>query len=315
MSLTSELKVASSPLGIFMRAEFPHLKSVVQELKASSKDVPSILLGYDEGYPLMLVGTAIDLRIRHYVSDKPIENAVIDRGFDQLSRIEFAEFGDDFSLVHHGPDNRKFDAMEAALRGCWAEFSRRSGRLDDEAEDRLCRLCMLLATVEQYGRASLSSRGVEYLWPRRKRGLDRLLADVDDRIVGDLVALSRAFLETMPDIVIATDVVVGGSPIGAPEIGGADFDFVSEGTLYEVKTTTNPGRVAIDALRQMIGYLLLDWDDEFKIRRLGLVLPRQRTKVVYDVDELLGGKDLGEMRERMRLLVSTPGEATSSAHS
>lgn len=306
MSLTSELKVAGSPLGVFMRTEFPHLTGIVKALKASLKDTPSIPRGYDEGYPLMVVGTAIDLRIRHYVSDKPTENAVIDRGFYQLSRIEFAAFEEEFSMVNHGPDGRKFDAMEAALRGSWSEFDRRSGLLDDDAEDRLCRLCMLLATIEQYGRASLSSRQVEYLWPRRKWKLERLLADVDLRIAGDLAALSRAFLETAVDIVASPGVIAGGSPVGAPHVGGADFDFVADGTLYEVKATTNPGRVAIEALRQLIGYLLLDWDDEFRIRRLGLILPRQRIKIVYDVAELLGGKDLGEMRDRMRVLVTEP---------
>lgn len=112
----------------------------------------------------------------------------------------------------------------------------------------------------------------------------------------------------MPEVAAAPDIVVGGNPIGAVHVGGADFDFVADGTLHEVKTTTNPGRVAIEALRQMIGYLLLDWDDAFRIRRLGLILPRQRTKVVYDVADLLGGKDLAEMRQRMRALVS-PDEA------
>jgi hypothetical protein len=306
MSLTSELKVAGSPIGIFMRTEFPHLKGVVKTLNAALKDTPSLPLGYDEGYPLMLVGTAIDLRIRHYVSDKPTENSVIDRGFHQLSRIEFAEFDEAFSIVHHGPNCRKFDGMEEALRGCWAEFAHRSGLLDDVAEDRLCRLSMLLATVEQYGRSPISSRPVAYLWPRRKRGLDRLLVDVDPRIAGDLAALSRAFHETAGDIVSSTNMIAGGSPVGAPHVGGADFDFVADGTLFEVKTTTNPGRVAIEALRQLIGYLLLDWDDQFQIRRLGLILPRQRTKMVYDVAELLGGNDLAEMRDRMRTLVTQP---------
>lgn len=304
MSLTSELKVAGSPLGVFMRTEFPHLTGIVKALKASLKDAPSIPLGYDEGYPLMLIGTAIDLRIRHYVSDTPTENAVIDRGFDKLSRIEFAAFEEGYSMVHHGPDGGKFDAMEAALRGGWAEFAQRSGLLDDNAEDRLCRLSMLLATVEQYGRASLSSRGIEYLWPRRKRGLDRLLADVDARIAGDLAALSGAFDEAAADILSSPDMIAGGYPVGAAHVGGADFDFIADGTLYEVKTTTNPGRVAIEALRQLIGYLLLDWDDAFRIRRLGLILPRQRTKVVYDVAELLGGKDLAEMWDRTRMLVT-----------
>lgn len=313
MSLTSELKVAGSPRGIFMRTEFPHLTGVVKKLKASLKDTPSIALGYDEGYPLMLVGTAIDLRIRHYVSDRPTENSVIDRGFEKLSRIEFAAFDETCSMVHHGPDGRKFDAMEAALRGGWTEFAQRSGLLDDDAEDRLCRLCMLLATVEQYGRASLSSRSVEYLWPRRKRGLDRLLADVDPRIAGDLAALSRAFHETAADIVASPGVIAGSSPVGGVHVGGADFDFVADGTLFEVKATTNPGRVAIEALRQLIGYLLLDWDDAFRIRRLGLILPRQRTKIVYDVAELLGGKDPGEMRQKMQDLVSNDHSTVSVA--
>lgn len=304
MSLTSELKVARSPLGVFMRTEFPHLTGIVKALKASLKDVPSIPLGYDEGYPLMLVGTAIDLRIRHYVSDKPTENSIVDLGFEKLARIEFAAFDEKNAFIDHGPDNKKFDAMEAALRGCWAEFENRSGPLADDAEDRLCRLCMLLASVEHHGRAGmLSTRNVEYLWPRRKWTLDSLLADVDPRIAGDLVALSRAFYETAADIVTAPDVIAGASPVGAPEVGGADFDFISAGTLYEVKTTTNPGRVAIDTLRQFIGYALLDWDDAFQIRRLGLILPRQRTKLVYDVADLLRGKDLAEMRERIRTLV------------
>lgn len=308
MSLTSELKLAGSPLGTFMRIEFPHLSAIAKALKNSVKDVPTLLPGYDKGYPLMLVGTAIDLRIRHHVSDRPTSNSMIDLGFEKLSKIEFADFGENISLIHHGPNNRKFDRFEGNLRTAWAKFPPRSGLLSAMDEDELCRLCMLLASVEQFGRGS--NRPLEYLWPRRSWRFERLIADVDPRIAGDLVALSQAFNESASEVANATSVIVGGSPVGATHVGGADFDLVADGTLYEVKTTTNPGRVAIDALRQLLGYLLLDWDDAFRIKRLGLILPRQRTQKVYDIEELLGGKVLGEMRQKMKALPSLAWKST-----
>lgn len=302
MSLTSELKLANSPLGMFMRREFPHLPALSKAIKNSLKDVPTLRQGYDEGYPLMLVGTAIDLRIRHHLSDRPTSNAVIDRGFEKLSRIEFAHFGEDMFFTHHGLNGRKFDRLEDDLRTAWAKFPPRSGLLSSSDEDELCRLCMLFASVEQFGRGAI--KPLEYLWPRRSWGLERLVADVDPRIASDLVSLSLAFLETASEVANATSLIVGGSPVGAPHVGGADFDFVADGTLYEVKTTTNPDRITTEALRQLLGYLLLDWDDALQIRRLGLILPRQKTHKAYDVEKLLGGKGLSEMRQKMKDLVS-----------
>jgi hypothetical protein len=59
-------------------------------------------------------------------------------------------------------------------------------------------------------------------------------------------------------------------------------------TLYEIKTTA-PKRPTPDYawIYQLIGYALRDFDDKYRIERVGFVLPRLPAAISFDLDALI----------------------------
>jgi hypothetical protein len=103
---------------------------------------------------------------------------------------------------------------------------------------------------------------------------------------------------------------VGPSFVGSPDVGGADGDVIVGGLLAEWKTTRGDPRrsdgrrhcrLDRDTLYQLLGYLLLDYQDEYAIDTLALYSARYVYLVTWPVVELLtelagGPVDLAELR-------------------
>ncbi|MBV9444421.1 MAG: AAA family ATPase [Streptosporangiaceae bacterium] len=91
---------------------------------------------------------------------------------------------------------------------------------------------------------------------------------------------------------------------GSTDIGGADADFIVDGLLLDCKATTTPTRLGGSEIGQLAGYLLLDYDDRYRITQVGLYLPRQGATIAWQVPEFLRllGTDapLSELRGRLR---------------
>ena len=108
---------------------------------------------------------------------------------------------------------------------------------------------------------------MQFMQSIRRYGVKRKLATVDDRMVADLVCLSRSFARTNNNLIQGfKSVLVGGTCAGSGDVGGADFDLLIDGCLFDVKTTINPARYTLDALRQLLGYVLLNNDDAHAIQ-------------------------------------------------
>ncbi len=74
---------------------------------------------------------------------------------------------------------------------------------------------------------------------------------------------------------------------GSADIGGADADFILDGLLLDCKATIMPRKLGADEISQLLGYLLLDYGDEYGIRRVGLYLSRQGAAITWDVATFL----------------------------
>ena len=83
------------------------------------------------------------------------------------------------------------------------------------------------------------------------------------------------------------EVLPGPSFDGSGYVGGADADLIIGERLYDVKTTIYPRRDLPDSIRQLIGYTLLDWYDEYKIREVGIYFSRQGERVAWELEELI----------------------------
>ena len=177
-------------------------------------------------------------------------------------------------------------------------------RRPTDAEERtLARFCLVLAAFEAVYRAG------PIVWPPRYFGEslpespEALLALVPDEWVADAAALGAAFSARYPEWQGA-NAELNPNFAGSADIDGADADLIVDGCLWEIKTTKD--RVKGKNLHQLLGYLLLDYDDEYGIDRVGVLLPRQNTQVSWPIRDLIAamsdrdGLDLPELRRDFR---------------
>jgi hypothetical protein len=85
-------------------------------------------------------------------------------------------------------------------------------------------------------------------------------------------------------------------------VNGADADLIVDDLLLEIKTHRNPANHLRESLRQLLGYMLLDYDDSHRIRRVGLYYTRHAHLSRWDAGDLiraLGAEPgLAELRRR-----------------
>ncbi len=90
-------------------------------------------------------------------------------------------------------------------------------------------------------------------------------------------------------------------------VGGADGDLVIGDLLLDLKArekVTNPWLRG--ALFQLLGYVLLDINDLYGVRRVGIMLPRQIHFQTWSLDELFGANSeevLPGLREEFTALL------------
>ncbi|MEU5666495.1 hypothetical protein [Streptomyces longwoodensis] len=74
---------------------------------------------------------------------------------------------------------------------------------------------------------------------------------------------------------------------GSADLGGADADFIVDGLLIDCKATTRPYSLNRSAVQQLAGYLLLDYDDAYRMDRVGLYLSRHGALITWTVPDFL----------------------------
>lgn len=167
--------------------------------------------------------------------------------------------------------------------------------LNDEEEKLLSAYCVVLAQFESVFRTRC--RWVPHLAPESTVDVspeaEPLLQLAPDAVVDEVVNLSRSASDAMSPLI---PYVANGSlsyspnPVfaGSGAIGGADADFIVAGTLFELKTTKKLDASAVrNALLQLFGYSLLDYGDEFEIRRVGVYFARHAWVMAWPLWELI----------------------------
>ena len=293
MSLTSQLDLKESPVKRFMRETFPNTRGPLAACRETLR-LPLISPPYSKAYAQ--VGTAIDYRIRYHFSITPWHEFVAAHG------AWIATLARSFGLT-----NACVAEFVAALKGAVDEIAP-DRRLPTEAEERtLARYCLVLTALEAVFRAGPATPPPQYYsgtWPKSAADLVNLVPD--DR-VKDVAALGAAFAKQYRSWQAAGDSVLNPNFAGSQDIGGADADLIVDGCLWDIKTTKRQGAEG-KWLYQLLGYTLLDYEDEYSIERVGLLFPRQNTKAEWPVDKLIAemsGRDdldLAELRRRFRTI-------------
>lgn len=280
LPLTGQLRYAGSPVSRFLSVHLPGTERVVRDYLARISGLPAPAQPADVRYPAWAqLGHAIDFRLRISLG-WPLGEAVA-RGVEAI--------GSGVPLGGAVPP----PSVRSVLHGCGLDllaavgaFLTDPGSLPDE---QLTRLCFVAASYEDVYRCGQVRRRSMLASATVATSLDDLAAAVPGYVVADvarqmqLAAGPFGRFRALPRQAVTCGPVFAGSA----DIGGADADFILGGLLLDCKATTRPRKLGADEINQLAGYLLLDYDDEFGIDRVGLYLSRQGAVISWDVPEFL----------------------------
>lgn len=176
-------------------------------------------------------------------------------------------------------------------------------RLSKVEEDKLNRYCVGLSQLEanfRGGDSGVFREGIESV-----ESLDSVLDYAEPAWIDDLRALSWRFYDRYHHLLSLPTVL---NPVfeGAPDVGGADGDLIIGQTLLEIKTVKYWKIESQSALRQLLGYVLLDYSDQYNIKRIGMYMARQGVTLRWDLETAIrsmsSGKsyNLNELRQQFR---------------
>jgi hypothetical protein len=279
MTLKRELEDAGSPIRRFFSEHLPDTRAMTSSYRDALVDSITILPDPRAGTPPWSpIGHAISALLQWQLSPTPTASiaglacsriARHTNSEDVLRRYE--------EVVLAGPSNLDLDeASRVAWIAGLLDRVYRSGISDDP----------LLTPIE------------------RASDWDGLLAALPTTWTSDVAAMAAAcqpIIEGHRSPAVVIDPIFAGSH----SVGGADGDYIAEGgLLVDIKATKEP-KLATRDLRQLISYALLDWDDQYAIRSIGILAVRQGRLVTWSLDAALstmGSRDVTaqEMRSTFR---------------
>ena len=320
MSLYGEWRNKASPLRQFFDTRMP-------ETAALRADWSPLFAGRESWWPYPpgvkppfgVLGKAIDTRIRIRLGSDPHENVgwkgvlwlAIDTG---IPLPRFAEIGgevvvDDLPIDDPAWQQRR-GAAPIVLQGAeeaWERFA------DPAGNDRLAADCLFLGWYEEFARAGLAINSPLFRLDETStvEDLDYL---IDRGWVADVDHVAELFEPTF-DEWSAYKIIFGPSFVGSRAIGGADGDLIVGDTLVEIKSSKSP-TLRRETMCQLAAYALLDYDDEYRIRNVGVYMARYGTTVSWPVNEYLSkltgdaAATLEDERRRFEAVIGRDDEAS-----
>lgn len=301
MSLTSHIANPNSAFMRFAKSEIPNSKSITKDRRGGHYGTIGVTSNEakDGQHDWALIGTAIDFRLRLAFSEIEPMPASARRGYRWLSRQNLAG---STSLLHE---------LEEEFQRLVSKFPDPTHPIelqDPEDEQRVLRLCVVAAWLDQLHRAGpfILDRSPLIDTAKSIRSLDEVAASVSDFVLAELsdqVALANIGLSSLRSP--APKAVVPDPRLnGADRIGGADADLVVDGTLIDFKSTRRATTIGRADVYQLAGYVLFDFDDDYKISGVGTYWTRHGLLRTFTVDEyftLLGAtQPIEELRKTLQ---------------
>lgn len=303
MTLTSELERPDSQVKKFVDA------SLVVSLRELKKLLPqplrerlnAVTIPPPEGVKggaLGTVGTAFDYRVRLFFKAHPLSPLAAHRGAAVLAGEWDAKLAG--GMVQHleGPSSpiaglpqqprvtvdlvtEFFDDLDEVVN----RVGPTARRLSREEDDVLARYCLTLALFEEVYRAAGSPYfDSPLLHVPQGVTCEQLLALPSAEQVADVCALWSGFLdEGIPE---GRPAVCNPDFAGSGDVGGADADLLLGQCLVDLKVSVRPVKLA-QGLRQLLGYVLLDYEDDYQIREVALYAARGPCFARFSLEELL----------------------------
>ena len=317
MSLTSQLADPASPLSCFLDRVFPRLDSVAAKALAQLSPTPQAVPDRGTFTPWATTGTAIDHRLRLAFTPCAVpaahqpETAIwcnpITTGIEIAADTAACHAADprSSSRLHAAATqqaSRRWQRIATLGQALAARLGQMAARtcphenadlvLQDPDEAEMCRMCYAGAWFDELAhRPGEDHKILNFIGENDFKNLDEVLAVVPRRAIDDMVRLAglaaRSDLGVIRARIHPSEVTAGPLFAGGGDIGGADGDLIIAGTLIDIKTTMHPHRQLPAGLRQLLGYLLLDYDDWHAITGIGLYLARQGKLCTWELAELL----------------------------
>ena len=252
----------------FFRTEFPKLTDFARREGKAIKILPlKVPLG--EHNQASLIGTAIDYRVRIHLNDKLEGSPALYTGARRMQRagsglgkkIDSVWADSIVELLRTAPAGDELTLSRISVVLAWLDTGYRlSGRWSD-------------------GMRAVASKIDEHEAP----SWSRYAAEVEEGVATEVSTLFQKALHWLP----AGGAICGPEFAGSRAVGGADADLIVDNCLYDIKTTTNPRSKLPNVLRQLLGYVLLDWDDNYQLDHVGIYYSRQATSFRWSLAEMV----------------------------
>jgi hypothetical protein len=305
-SLTRQLGNPNTFVRYFTDREFPQLKELAKIETRELRKIEIAIPVYTDPNLRRLVGTATEYRLRAYFGVKPFHDSILKKLLLPVDEVTSSG-----NLWRNG----LWDELCSEAEQFWTGPSFSQHVFDVRVERLICRYCVLFAHLAHEARA-FRPPFAEIKRPTVKK----LLAMLDNDAIEDVVGISQRFRELKNKEIAGFRIAFGGRDLaGSADVGGADFDLVVDGQLIDFKTRMKRS-VDTKDLRQLVAYVLLDYDDEFRFDSVCCYFSRQNFTVTLSLHEILGPeRRLAEVRrmfrEEMRKFVRpSPKGAPIGAH-
>jgi hypothetical protein len=298
-SLTGELDDIRSPVRQFLGERFSSGLREVQ--RRYREDAPARVIPRNEANP-GTVGTAAEWLFRFLAHPQPdMRLALLGSSFvpqhlpglalgvldlsAALGLPEITSFspppGDPVTFT--GPVPGSTVEPELLARGCWA-----------------------LALLTEFYRAGPARAANSPLAQLPHAAAPDLLALATPAALDQLAQFRQVFETTlMPQLAAWNGPWTLGPTFAGSALLAADADLIAAGLLLEVKTSAKKLSLSVLDLLQVIGYALLDFDDEYRLRAAAIFSARYAYLIVWELgallDELAGhGISLPQVRGDFR---------------
>lgn len=182
----------------------------------------------------------------------------------------------------------------------------RRAKPSDPVECRVCQCCYVLALFEQFFRSLAARTASPLLELPVAADLETILALAPAPAVTDIARMTEALCDQQPHLL---DLPARLNPtfVGSALVGGADADLIVDRTLIELKTTRQDRFERVDHLYQLLGYVLLDYSEQFELDAIGVYLARRGVLVTWNISTLVSScsttGDIASIRRSFRTAV------------
>ncbi len=315
MSLTSEVLSAKSRTRVFIDEHVPHLKQITKRLRSRIREQNFETDNtYSRAISYAFAGSAIDYRLRAFFSNDFYRSHAIIKG---IRSLETTDNGQNpwFNMDAVFGRKRETDhSLAARLFEFLDEFVARESpagkQLIRESERTLASIAVLCAGIDACCRRSFEA--LDYVRSIGDKNVQAMLSKLDRTIIDDVSSVfARFFIRNEARFRDAKKVYVGATFSGSDHIG-ADCDLILDRTLIDFKASKLP-QIRLEYVYQLIGYFLLDYEDEYQIRTLSLCFPRHLFWLDLEVSELFEESDIPAVRAEFRKMQEQSYEERKAA--